>query len=64
MLAGRRGLLPWLVVVVVVINVDVADLSLLLDFRDAGALFAFVPFLDEGTLFAQSPSGAGAETRG
>jgi hypothetical protein len=38
--------------------------DLLRDFREAGALFAFVPFLDAGTLFVHSPSGAGAARRG
>ena len=30
---------------------------------EAGALFAFVPFLDAGTLFDHSPSGVGAGRR-
>lgn len=36
----------------------------LVDFREDGALFALEPFLDTGTLFAHSPSGAGAGNRG
>jgi hypothetical protein len=38
--------------------------DLVLDFGEEGALFAFEPFLDAGTLFAHSPSGAGAGNRG
>jgi hypothetical protein len=36
----------------------------LVDFREDGALFAFEPFLDTGTLFAHSLSGGGAGNRG
>ena len=56
MLAGRSTFLLLSLVV------EVADL--VPDFPDGGALVAFVPFLDEGTLFVHSPSGAGAERRG
>jgi hypothetical protein len=49
-LAGR--LFAWLFV------------DLVLGFGEEGALFAFEPFLDAGTLFAHSPSGAGAGNRG
>jgi hypothetical protein len=52
MLAGR--LFAWLFV----------GFDLVLDFGEEGALFAFEPFLDAGTLFAHSPSGGGAGNRG
>ena len=56
MLAGRSTFL--------LLSLVVAVVDLVPGFRDGGALFAFVPFLDEGTLFVHSPSGAGAEKRG
>jgi hypothetical protein len=41
-------------------RVALLEVGLVVDFREAGAPFAFAPFLDAGTLFVHSPSGAGA----